>query len=78
MTKTLSLADDAYEALSLVKRPEESFSDLARRLARLAAQESIFQRTDDPPVWTDKEAAALKRSLHRARDESRKPRVKSP
>ena len=77
MTKTLSLADDAYEALATVKRPEESFSDLARRLARLAAQEQLFRPTDEPPVWTKTEADALKRSIYRARDESRKPRVRS-
>lgn len=75
MTKTLSLADDAYEALSLVKRPDESFSDLARRLARLAAQESVFQRTNEPPVWSDHEAEMLKRTLYRAREDSRKPRT---
>ncbi|MFA5861975.1 MAG: antitoxin VapB family protein [Candidatus Thermoplasmatota archaeon] len=76
MTKTLSLADDAYEALTRVKRSEESFSDLARRLARLAAQEHVFQRSDEPPVWTDTEAEALKRTMYRARDDSRKPRVR--
>lgn len=74
MTKTLSLADDAYEALALVKSPDESFSDLARRLARLAAQAQLFARTDEPPVWTDAQAAALKRELYHARDESRRPR----
>jgi predicted CopG family antitoxin len=77
MTKTLSLADDAYEALSLVKRPEESFSDLARRLARLAAQEQVFHHSDDPPVWTGEEADALKRALYQSRDESRRPRGRS-
>lgn len=77
MTKTLSLADDAYEALALVKRSDESFSDLARRLARLAAQEQVFVPSDEPPVWTDAEAAALKRDLYRARDESKRPRVHS-
>lgn len=74
MTKTLSLADDAYEALSLVKRADESYSDLARRLARLAAQERVFQPTDEPPVWSDREAEAMKRSTYAARDESREPR----
>lgn len=77
MTKTLSLSDDAYEALSLVKRPEESFSDLARRLARLAAQERLFERTSEPPVWTEREATALKREICARRDESRKPRGRS-
>lgn len=33
-SKTISLADDAYEALLAVKRPEESFSDAVRRLTR--------------------------------------------
>lgn len=75
MTKTLSLADDAYEALRRVKRPGESYSDLARRVARQAAQIQAFERTEEPPVWTDEEARALKRSILRARDESRAPRV---
>lgn len=77
MTKTLSLADDAYDALSLVKRADESFSDLARRLARLAAQEQVFHRSEEPPTWTDGEADALKHALYRARDDSRKPRERS-
>ncbi len=34
MTKNISLADDAYDALHEAKRPGESFSDVARRLAR--------------------------------------------
>lgn len=77
MVKTLSLADDAYEALALVKRPHESYSDLARRLARLAAQAQVFERTDEPPVWTDEEAEELKGSIRRVRDASREPRVRS-
>lgn len=76
MTKTLSLADDAYEALSLVKREDESYSELARRLARLAAQEQVFQRSDEPPVWSEREAQKLKRDTYRDRDDSRLPRVK--
>jgi predicted CopG family antitoxin len=32
-TKTISLADDAYEKLKARKREEESFSDVVRRLA---------------------------------------------
>jgi len=78
MTKTMSLADDAYEALATVKRPEESFSDLARRLARLAAQDQVFRRSDDSPVWTDAQADGLKRAVYRARDESRRRRVRAP
>lgn len=33
-TRTISLANDAYEALSAMKRPGESFSDVVRRLTR--------------------------------------------
>lgn len=75
MTKTVSLADDAYESLARVKRPEESFSGLARRLARLAAQDEIFRQPAGPGVWSDAEAEDLKRTTYRARDESRRPRA---
>lgn len=33
-TRTISLADDAYEALSRMRQPGESFSDVVRRLTR--------------------------------------------
>lgn len=33
-TRTISLAEDAYEALLGMKRPGESFSDVVRRLTR--------------------------------------------
>jgi predicted CopG family antitoxin len=71
VTKTLTLEDDAYDALESVRHPNESFSDLARRLARLAAQADLFARRNEPPVFSDGEAEALKRSIYRARDESR-------
>ena len=32
MTKTVALADDAYEALSRLKGPGQSFSDVVREL----------------------------------------------
>ncbi|MHB8586405.1 MAG: antitoxin VapB family protein [Thermoplasmatota archaeon] len=34
VAKTISLAEDAYEALLAAKRPDESFSDVVRRLTR--------------------------------------------
>ncbi len=33
-TRTISLADDAYEALLAMKQPGESFSDVVRRITR--------------------------------------------
>jgi predicted CopG family antitoxin len=75
VTKTLSLDDDAFEALLLVKRPGESDSDLVRRLARLAAQTQVFERSEESPVWTDAEVRARKEAIHWARGESVPSRV---
>lgn len=33
MTRTVALADDAYEALARLKKPGQSFSDVVRELA---------------------------------------------
>ena len=68
MTKTISLADDAYEALMRVKRPEESFSELARRAAKELARRHLFSR-DRPRLWTDEEEAELLRKIYASRDE---------
>jgi predicted CopG family antitoxin len=74
VTKTISLSDEAYEALAQAKRPGESFSEVARRLARLAAKETLF----DPRLrveLTEDEAAAWKRAVREERDRSMTPRV---
>ncbi|WP_408958910.1 antitoxin VapB family protein [Natrinema sp. 74] len=41
-TKTISLADDAYERLRAEKRENESFSDVVRRLTDGAALEEYY------------------------------------
>ena len=68
MTKTISLADDAYEALVSVKNDEESFSQLARRLVRAEAQRKLFDR-NRKPLFTKKQAEEMKRNIRKWRDE---------
>lgn len=41
--RTISLAEDAYEALWAMKKPGESFSDIVRRITR---QRSLTQLAD--------------------------------
>lgn len=46
-TRTISLADDAYEALSAMKRSGESFSDVVRRLTRRRSLTELSEAMDD-------------------------------
>lgn len=71
MTKTISLSDEAYEALATAKRPGESFSDVARRLARFAALEDVF----DPAFRLEGNADAWAREVRAARKQDRRPQV---
>lgn len=70
VTKTISLSDEAYEALAGAKRPGESFSEVARRLARLAALEDVF----DPSFRLEGDADGWKESVRAARERDRRPR----
>ncbi len=74
MTKTISLADDAYKMLAGAKRPGESFSDVARRLARLDRQRELFDREVRADL-SDEEAEAWKAEIRAERDRSDEPRV---
>lgn len=71
MTKTISLSDEAYEALVVAKRPGESFSEVARRLARLAALEDVFA----PGFRLEGDGASWKEEVRRAREKDRRPKV---
>ena len=43
VTKTISITEDVYDDLVRVKRPEESFSDELRRLAKRVDQKILLQ-----------------------------------
>lgn len=76
MTKNVSLADDAYDALAAVKRPGESFSDVTRRLARAEARRVLF----DPSFKLDISEAEAKReiaAIYAERDKTLRPRASS-
>lgn len=62
-TKTISLADDAYEKLKAHKREGESFSDVVRRLAGGATLAEYHG------VLTEETAANLERSVEGRRQE---------
>jgi predicted CopG family antitoxin len=74
MTKTISLSDDAYEALAALKRPGESFSELALRMSRAQSAAGILGLAG---AWKgrDAELDAMLASIYRARDESASPPV---
>lgn len=70
-TKTISLADDAYEALSAMKRPGESFSDTIRRIARrrsLTELAGIMKPADAERVATAIEANRHARAAARRKE----------
>lgn len=69
MTKNISLADDAYETLKRMKRPDESFSDLARRLGDAHRPASIL---DLVGIWKGRgeDVEAMKRLIYDERDRS--------
>lgn len=77
VTKTISLSDDAYEALVAVKRPEESFSDLARRLAQSEKRRAVFDPNLRSP-WTKGEAEAIIARIYAQREETMEPRYRWP
>lgn len=72
-TKTISLADDAYEKLKARKREGESFSDVVRRLAG-GVTLAEYHGALDPETADDLEAVVERRreergSTHRERVE---------
>lgn len=74
LTKNISLADDAYEALASLKKPGESFSDVARRLARESPRRSIMEFAGSWKI-SRAEAERIKARIYADRDASLKPRI---
>lgn len=72
MTRQVSLADDAYETLARLRRPDESFSDVVRRLGETARQEALLSVIG---AWKmpAEEAERLTREIY-ARRRAGKPR----
>jgi predicted CopG family antitoxin len=48
MTKVISIADDAYEALKNMKQPGDSFSDVVRRITEKTRKQSL---KDFAGIW---------------------------
>lgn len=70
-TRTISLAEDAYEALLAMKRPGESFSDIVRRLTRrrsLADLADVMDRRAADAVAGAIEAGRRDRLARRRRE----------
>lgn len=62
-TKTISLADDAYERLRAEKRENESFSDVVRRLTEGVSLEEYYG------VLSEETADELEEIVSRRREE---------
>ena len=67
-TKTISLADDAYERLKARKREGESFSDVVRRLTDTTNLEKYHGVLSDE---TAEELEEVVREQHEARNKER-------
>lgn len=68
-TKTLTIMEDAYEALKACKGEDESFSDTIRRIAGKKRDLSRFFG-----IWSEEYANAIEKSIkeRRKKDEERR------
>lgn len=70
-TRTISLAEDAYEALSAMRKPGESFSDVVRRLTRTRSLTELGDAMDEDAAKEVADAVEANREerLQRRREE---------
>ncbi len=68
-SKTISLAEDAYEALSQMRQPGESFSEVVRRLTRTRSLADLTETMDEDAAESLAEAIEANR-----RDRTRRRR----
>ncbi len=73
-TKTISLADDAYERLQAAKREGESFSDVVRRLTSGANLGTYHGALSEETVSDIERAIHDRREAHRSRRHERRSR----
>ncbi len=73
MAKNIAISDDIYQSLSKIKRPNESFSDVIRRLlpGKSMLQDLIGRKTFTQEEWSDvKQAFAPQQQLDDVRKKS--------
>lgn len=74
MTKQISVADDVYESLANLRRPDESFSDVLRRWSQAARREAMLAAIGSWKM-TDDEAERMLAEIHASRRTSRPRKV---
>lgn len=67
-SKTISLSEDAYEALTALKKPDESFSDVVRRMTR---RRSLTELAD---IFDAKAGEAIAKAIEDTREQRLKLR----
>lgn len=72
MTKTIGLADDAYDRLAALKGEGESFSDVVRRLTGAPLLRKMVGSMDEA---TGRHYEAAVESARRRQDDDRRARV---
>lgn len=74
-TKTISLAEDAYERLKRAKREGESFSDVVRRLTSGVALAEFHGALSEDTADELEELIASRRASHAERRTDRRERL---